>query len=181
MDCDFGASTLWLGTLVVVSVLGAAPARAEHPPELMKFAGSYQFAGTDAEGMAVIDKAIGEALSQMNKVKALVIRKILEANKRVIKQVKIDLPAGRIHMKLDEMDVDAKLGDTKDISVGDNSAKLTVNFKGGKIEQVLESDRGAFTTVYQIVQGGQMLQRDVTVTDKWLDKPVRYRLMYKRR
>ncbi len=156
----------------------ASPARADASAELAKFAGSYQFVGTDEEGMAVIDKAIEEAVSQMNKVKALVIRKVLEANKRLIKQVKIDFPSGRVHMKLDDLEADTKLGESKDIGSG---AKLTVRVKDGKLEQIIESDRGAFTTVYQLVQGGAVLQRDVTVTDKWLDKPVRYRLLYKRR
>lgn len=179
------ATNVWQAALAAVAfcavVVAAAPVRAEHPPDLAKFAGSYQFAGTDAEGLAVIDKAIEEAVSQMSKVKALVIKKVLESNKRFIKQVKIDLPGSRVHIKLDELEVDAKPGETKDIDAGSGKAKLTLRFKDTKLEQVIESDRGAFTTVYQLVQGGQVLQRDITVTDKWLDKPVKYRLMYKRR
>lgn len=178
MDRDVTAAVFWLAGALLASAVGAGRAQAEPSAELAKFAGSYQFAGTDEEGTAVIDKAIEEAVSQMNKVKALVVRKVLEANKRFIKQVKIDLPDNRIHIKLDDLESDTKLDEAKDIGSG---AKLTVRFKGGKLEQVVASDRGAFTTVFQLVQGGQMLQRDITVTDKWLDKPVRYRLLYKRR
>lgn len=178
MDRDVTAAVFWLVGVLVASVVGAGVAHAEPSAELVKFAGSYQFAGKDEEGLAVIDKAIEEAVSQMNKVKGLVVRKVLEANKRFIKQIKIDLPDNRIHIKLDDLESDTRLDEAKDVG---NGAKLTVRFKGGKLEQVLESDRGAFTTVFQLVQGGQMLQRDITVTDKWLDKPVRYRLMYKRR
>lgn len=181
MTGDGAAVVFWLAGALFASTIGAGQARAEAPAELAKFAGSYQFAGSDEEGMAVIDKAIEEAVSQMNRVKALVIRKVLEANKRFIKQVKIDLPDHRIRIKLDELEIDAKPGETKDISGAGGSGKITVRFKDSKIEQVIESDRGAFTTVYQLAQDGKMLQRDITVTDKWLDKPVRYRLLYKRR
>ena len=169
-----GAALLWL-------TCGVATAQADDVADLAKFAGNYQFAGSDDQGMAIIDKAIEEAVSQMNTVKALVVSKVLEANKHFIKQVKIDLPSGRIRIKLDELDLDAKPGEPKSLDGAGGSAKLTVRLKGGKIEQVIESDRGAFTTLYGLEQGGAVLQRDITVTDKWLDKPVRYRLTYKRR
>lgn len=167
----------------VVGVAWAAPgaARAEHPPELVKFAGSYSFAGSDAEGMAIIDKAIEDAVSQMNKIKALVIQKLISGNKRFIRSIQIELPSDKIKIKLDELDVEAKPGETKTVEGRGGSAEVTLRFRNGALEQVLKSDRGAFTSVYRLAQGGKVLERDVTVTDKWLDKPVRYRLVYKRR
>lgn len=159
-------------------LLAVVPARADAPPDLVKFVGRYQYAGPDEDGMAIIDRAIGEAVAQLPKVKGLVVKKVLEANKRFIKLVTIDLPSGRVHIKLDDIEIDVKLGEPRDIG---NGAKVMVRMKGSKMEQVVANDRGALTTLYELADGGQVLHQDVLVTDKWLTNPVRYRLTYKRR
>jgi hypothetical protein len=164
---------------VVAALAGAAaaPVRAD-TADFAKFVGTYQYAGRDEDGIAIIDKAIAEAVAQLPKVKGLVVKKVLEANRRFIKLVTIDLPSGRVHIKLDDLDIDVKPGEAKDIGGG---AKLTVRMKGQKLEQVIQSDRGSLVTLYEVADGGQVLHRDVSVTDKWLQNPVRYRLTYKRR
>ena len=171
-----------LAGLVAMAAWSApSVASAEHPARLKKFAGNYTFAGSDEQGIATVNKAVEEALAQMNVVKRKVIQKLIGGERRFIKTIAIDLSSNKITIKADELSSESKLGETKTIEGRGGSAKLTVTLKGEALQQVIQSDRGAFTIIYRLKDGGKTLERDVTVTDKWLDKPVKYQLKYKRK
>ena len=174
--------TLALGLFVGLLTAAAAPAQADHPAEAKPLAGKYKLAGSKADGIKVIDKAIEDGVAQMNMVKRIVVRKFLkEVGKRVIESIEIALPRNRIVVKLDDREVSSKPGKTTKLGKDDGAAKVTQRFRGGKLEQTFHTGAGTFKIVYQLVQGGAVLQRDVTLSHKWLEKPVRYRLLYKRR
>jgi hypothetical protein len=157
----------------------AAPevARAEHPPELKRFAGQYAYAGTKDEGQAIVDKAFDAALQKLNMVMRLVMKKALSQG--FAETVVVELPGDKISVKVgDREPVPTEPGKPQTVTRDGRTGKLTQRLVGNKLEILIEGDDGSVRNVLELATDGKTLRRSVTVTSPKLDKPVSYALLY---
>jgi hypothetical protein len=179
-----GAGLVVLGTLTLLA--GAAPvAHADPAPELAKYAGNYKYGNTKEHALAIVDKAMDEALSQLNTVMRLIVKKAMEGRtKTFIETILIDLPGNKIAIKLGELDkvsVEPGKSETVKSEDGKQTSKVTHQFDGSKIVQTFTGENGALKNVFQLAGDGKTLHRDVTITSDRLQKPIKYRLTYVRK
>lgn len=176
-------------TLVPALAMGIAlgsPAASAHADDagLAKYAGSYKYDGTKEEAEKVVSKAIDDALSQLNMVMRMMVKKAIEMRpgQKFIDTILIETPSGQIGLKMGEHEkVVLKINKPKTMERDGKSGKVTHKWSGGKITQVLEGDNGKVTNVLTLAKDGKTLHRDVTITSERLKKPIKYRLDYKRK
>lgn len=157
-------------------------ARAETPPELAKFAGDYVYAGSKDQGIAIVDKAIDDGLSDVNMVMRFMIKKALADH--FVDVISIDVPSGKIGIKTGELPkATTDIGKSESFKSPDGkySIKVTHQFDGSRITEISEGDNGTTTTVYTLGSDGKTLNRSVTFKSDRLQKPVKYKLVYKRK
>jgi hypothetical protein len=160
----------------------AAVVRADAPAGLDKFAGQFNYSGTRDQGMAIVEKAFDEALSDLNMVMRLLAKKAMA--QRFAEHVLIDIAGDKVGIKIgDNEKVTVGLGKTETVksSDGKSSGKATHKFEGGKLSENLSGDTGTITNILSLSADGKTLTRDVTVTGERLKKPVKYRLVYVRK
>lgn len=172
------ASMLAAGLLLCASMA----ARAEAPAGLEKFAGAFKYAGTRDQGMAIVEKAFDEALSDLNMVMRLMAKKAMA--QRFAEHVAIEIAEEKVGIKIgDNEKVTVELGKTENVksSDGKSSGKATHKFEAGKLTESLTGETGTITNVFSLSADGKSLTREVTVTGERLKKPVKYRLIYTRK
>ncbi|MDH5671257.1 MAG: hypothetical protein OEZ06_03855 [Myxococcales bacterium] len=175
------------GWLVGAAALSLAvsfsqPAQAE--VTLQNYAGNYTYAGTEAQGKAVMDKAMDEALSQLNTVMKLMVKKLLDArpNNRFIDKVMIGVAGDTIEIKMGDLDaVKTKNGKPVTMTREGRTGQVTHSFKGGKLMQTVAGEGGKIVNVMTLSSDGKTLHRDVTISSDRLQKPIKYRLSYTRK
>lgn len=185
-------ATVWSGLRGIVAVLvlsvaaiasGPSAARAsDTPPALAKMAGQYKYAGTRDHGVAIVEKATEEALADLTMVLRLLIKKAMSQS--FAEAILIETPPGKIGMKVGDLDKTVQgVGKTETVKTGDGKreAKLTYEFDGQRIKATLAADEMTVVSYFTLAGDGKTLARDVTVTSKRINKPVKYRLMYTRK
>jgi hypothetical protein len=178
----------FLATACLLAVYGAclfsftSHGRAQgHPPELTRYAGTYRYAGSREHGRAIVEKAIDEALSEQSIVFRALAKKRLAERRPLIESITIAAPPGLIVISLDDLRAAAKPGVPTTVKTGQGeSSTVKLSFKDGRLEQVLEGEKGTLKNVFTLLDAGKTLQRDVTISGGRLPKPIRYRLLYKR-
>jgi len=171
-------------SLVVLGLaLGALlthSAAADAPSDLKRFAGNYVYAQSTSHGEQVVEKALEGALAELNVAKRMLAMAAMKRRSLLIKSVRI-VAGDTVKVRLDEFDAEAKLDTPKTIkNPQGKEVKLLFRFKGGKLEQIMKSDRGSMSTVYKLDADGKTLHRFVTIKGKKLTKPIRFKLTYKR-
>jgi hypothetical protein len=155
--------------------------QAETPPALAKFAGTFKYPDKD-KGIAIVDKAIDDGLSDVNMVQRFIIKKYLAAHFADV--IVIQTPSGKVGIKTGELPMAmTELGksDTFKSEDGKYTIKVTHNFDGTKLTEVSEGENGKTVTVYEILGNGKTLRRNVTFTSDRQKKPVKYKLDYARK
>jgi hypothetical protein len=145
-------------------------------------AGQYQYAGTREQGVAIVEKATEDALADLNMVMRLLVKKAMSSS--FAEAILIETPSGKIGMKVGDLDKTTQpVGKTETVKTSDGKreAKLTYDFDGSRIKATLAGDELTVVTYLTLAGDGKTLARDVTVTSKRISKPVKYRLMYKRK
>ena len=171
-----------LAATALAGLLAPAAAHAEAPAGLQKYAGNYKYANTRDHGVAIVEKALDEALADLNMVMKLLVKKTMSS--RFSETVAIEVAGSDVGIKLGENDkATAKIGETKDVKSkdGKQSGKLTHQFDGSKLTESLTGENGTIVNVFQLSADGKTLQRDVTVTSQRMKKPLKYRLIYTRK
>ncbi|MDD9946270.1 MAG: hypothetical protein OXU20_34820 [Myxococcales bacterium] len=151
---------------------------------LTKFSGNYIYAADKAHGEAIIDKAIDKALSELGSVMKMMAKKAMSMNPRqkFMDKVWIDTPGGQIGLKIGDLDkIVLKPGKPKTMERDGRKAKVMHDFKGGKVIQTVEGERGAIKNTFTLASDGKTLHRDVVITSPRLQQPITYRLTYKRK
>jgi hypothetical protein len=163
---------------------GPTPTAQADDAALTKYAGAYKYAGTKEQAEKVVSKAIDDALSQLNMVMRMMVKKAIEMRpgQKFIDTILIETPSGQIGIKMGEHEkVVLKVNKPKTMERDGQKGKVTHKWAGGKITQVLEGDKGTVTNVLTLTKDGKTLHRDVTITSDRLEKPIKYRLSYKRK
>jgi hypothetical protein len=173
-----------LATLISAVALCVGPivAHAETPPTLAKYAGTYKYAGTRDQGVAIVDKAIDKGLSDVNTVMRFLIKKALADH--FVESILIRTPSGKIGIKTGELpEATTEIGKAETFKSQDGkmSLKVTHQFDGNKITEISVGEQGTTTTVFELAADGKTLHRSVTFKSDRLDKPVKYKLDYTRR
>ena len=161
---------------------GALPARADAPAGLDKFAGDFKYNGTKDQGMAIVEKAFDEALSDLNMVMRLMAKKAMA--QRFAEHIAIGVSGEKVDIKIGENDeVSVKLNTTETVKSADGktSGKATHKFEGGKLTETLVGDTGTLTNVFTLSADGKTLTREVTASGGRLKKPAKYKLVYVRK
>jgi hypothetical protein len=176
--------------LIGLTALGAAlllPLAAAHAADgsaaagLAKFVGQYKYAGTRDEGIAIVEKAMDEALADVNIVMRTIAKKAMAQN--FAETVAIDGDAGKLGIKIGENNkVAAGIGKTETVTGKDGkSGKATHAFDGTKLTETITGDDGSIVNVFTLSADGKTLTRDTTVTSQRMKKPLKYRLLYTRK
>lgn len=160
----------------------ALPARADAPAGLDKFAGDFKYSGTRDQGMAIVEKAFDEALSDLNLVMRAMAKKAMA--QRFAERLAIAVSGEKVGIKIGDNDeVSVKLNKTETVKSADGkgSGKATHKFDGGKLIETLVGDTGTITNVFTLSGDGKTLTREVTVSGERLKKPAKYKLVYVRK
>ncbi len=163
-------------------ICGVALVHAESPPALAKFSGKYKYAGSKDQGIAIVDKALDEGLSDLNMVMRFMIKKAMEDH--FFDVIVIDVKGSQIGIKTGELpNVTTEDGKTENVKSPDGkyTIKVTHRFDGSRLIEVSSGDEGTTTTVYSLSSDGKTLQRSVTFKSDRLSKAIRYKLAYKRK
>jgi hypothetical protein len=182
------AARLAAATLAIAAAtlhMNAPIVQAEMPPELLKYAGEYKYDGTKEQYLAVVDKGLEEAMSELNMVMRLMAKKAMEARTQVfVDVVTIELSGNKISIKSATLPkVSVELGKSENITSPDGkmTSKATHKFEGGKIVQTFTSDQGSMSNVYQLSADGKSLTRVFTITSPRLQKPIKITHKYTRK
>jgi len=106
----------------------------------------------------------------------------MRPGQRFIDAIQIETPEGKIGLKMgDHEAVTLPVGKPTEMSRNGQSGTVTHRYAGGKISQELAGDDGKVVMVLTLSKDGKKLHRDVTITSSRLDKPIAYRLTYKRK
>jgi hypothetical protein len=173
-----------LTLLVAALAVAAVGSSARADDGLTRYAGNYAYAGTKAQGEAVVDKALDEALAQLNVVMRTLIKKAIAARpgQRFIEAIHIETPEGKIGLKMGEFEaVTLAVNKPTEMTRDGRTGTVTHKFNGGKITQELDGKDGKVINVLTLSKDGKTLNRDVTITSPRLEKPIAYRLVYKRK
>ena len=157
-------------------------ARAETPASLARYAGAFSYAGTRAQGLAVVDKAWDMALADVSMITRFFVKAAVK--NQLIDKILIELPPGKIAVKLGDFEkVAAEIGKTENFKGTDpkQSGKVTYEFDGAKITETFVGDQGTFINVLELTPDGKTLHRSVTIRNDRLPKPVQYQLDYVRK
>lgn len=166
--------------VMAVCIAAPQPARAEHPPELKRFAGQYAYAGKKEAGQEIVDKAFDAAMQKLNVVMRLVAKKALTQG--FAETLAIELPGDKVSVRVgDREPVPTQPGKPQTVTRDGRSGKLTQRLVGAKLEVLLEGDDGSVRNVLELAADGKTLKRTVTVTSPRLDKPVTYALVYNKK
>ena len=171
-----------IGLALSLAFTFAATAQAD--AALKKFAGNYKYAKDKAHGEAVIDKALDDALSQLNTVMKMMVKKAIEMRpgRKFMDKVSIETPDGKIGLKIGDFEkVTLKVGKPKQMTREGQTGKVTHTFKTGKVVQTVEGDQGMVKNTFTLSGDGKTLHRDVHISSPRLKKPIKYRLTYIRK
>ncbi|MFI5306098.1 MAG: hypothetical protein ACHQ53_02020 [Polyangiales bacterium] len=177
-----GGFTMVACAALIALALAARTARAETPPELLKYSGDYKYAGTRDQGVAIVDKALDDGLSDLNMVMRLLVKKAI--GDHFIEQIQIEVKGGRIGIKAGELPkTTTEDGKTENVKTPDGkyTIKVTHHFWEGKLIATSVGDNGTTTTVFELQPDGKTLQCAVTFKSDRLTKAIRYKLAYKRK
>lgn len=159
-----------------------AHADAAAAPGLEKFIGSYKYAGKKEEGVAIVEKALDQALGDLNMVmKALAKRGMAQ---RFAETISIEGDARKLGIKIGDNDkVSVGIGKTEAVNSkdGKRSGTATHRFDAGKITESISGEDGTITNVFSLSADGKTLTRDAHVTSKRMQNPLKYRLLYTRK
>lgn len=176
------ASALALAVALAAPIAAPCPALAEPPAGLQKFAGNYKYANTREHGVAIVEKALDEALADLNMVMKLLVKKTMSG--RFAETVLIEVDGSKVGIKIGENEkASAKIGETETVKSKDSkqSGKLTHQFDGTKLTETLSGENGTIVNVFTLSADGKTLLRDVTVTSQRMKKPLKYKLSYTRK
>jgi hypothetical protein len=154
---------------------------ADTPPALAKYAGEYKYTGTKDQGNAIIEKALDEALSELNMVMRLMIKKAMPQT--LIEKILIEIPSGKIGIKMGDLQkVTCDVGKSETVKTPDGkyTGKVTHLFDGNKITETSAWEGLLITNVLQLSADGKTLHRSVVAKSDRLEKPVKYKLDYKK-
>lgn len=161
-----------------------APSSAHADDGLKKYAGNYKYAKDAAHGQAIIDKAVDEALSQLNTVMKMMAKKAMEATGRGPKfseTILIELPSDQVGIQIGEHEkVVLKKDKPTKMTRDGRTGTVTIRFKGGQLLQTLEGEDGKITNRFTLDKDGKTLHRDVKIEGERLQKPIKFRLTYVR-
>jgi hypothetical protein len=154
----------------------------DHRPELTRFAGTYRYDGSRKHGQAIVEKAIDQALSEQSIVLRALVKKRLAERRPLIESISIATPPGQIIITLDDYRTAGRPGVPTRVKTREGErSTVKHSFKNGRLEQVFAGEKGTLKNVFTLLDAGKTLQREVTISGGRLPKPIRYRLLYKRR
>jgi hypothetical protein len=170
--------------LLAAAALAIVPlaAHADAPAGLDKYAGNYKYGNTRDHGVAIVEKALDQALADLNMVMKLLVKKTMSS--RFAETVAIEIDGSDVGIKIGENDkATSKIGETKSVKSkdGKQSGQLSHQFDGSKLTETLSGENGTFVNVFTLSADGKTLTRDVTVTSQRMKKPLKYRLVYTRK
>lgn len=161
-----------------LSGLGGAARAGEPDP---KFAGTYAYAGGDAETKA-LSASIESCVSKMSALARGIARGRLEKGNAPTAEVKISM-AGK-DLTIVRTGKPAITAPTDGSKVTRNTisgpAEVTYTVDGGKIVQTMQGKSSLSTNVFSLGEGGTLVISTKIVSPK-LPAPVEYKMTYKRK
>jgi hypothetical protein len=168
--------------LALAICLGSATVLAQTPPDLARYAGTYVYAGKRDDGIEIVEKAVDKAMADQNMVMRALAKKGFSDH--FADTIMIEVPPGKIGLKVGDLDkYTQEIGKTVTVKGKDGKqGRLTYRFDGGAITStLLGEDSTSVRTLLTLAADGKSLQREVKITSSQLNKPISYRLQYKRK
>ena len=174
----------WGPVVLVVAAMGLLMAQAPQaePEGADRFAGTWRYQGTPAEGRSIITRAIESATDDMFFVTRGVARGRLEDKNQFTREVEFGFPPGRIRIGFDMSSYETPAsGRSVQVETPDGeTARLSQRLVNGRLLQVFRTDEGTRTNAFMVSPDGSTLRYQVRVDSDQLPQPVRYRLFYRR-
>lgn len=170
-----------VGLALALCLAASASVLAQTPPDLARYAGQYVYAGSRDDGIEIVEKAVDKAMADQNMVMRALAKKGFSDH--FADKILIEVPAGKIGLKVGDLDKYTQdIGKTVTVKGKDGKqGRLTYRFDGGAIvSTLLGEDSSSVRTVLTLAADGKTLQREVKITSSQLNKPISYRLQYKR-
>jgi hypothetical protein len=162
----------------------AAPASAEAPKEkseTARFQGVYTYIGGEKE-RTELGAAVDLVTADFFLIKRIIAGRRIHARNPVFNTLSLSFPEGMIEFKTDDnvlkSPANGDIGTAKS-SAGDD-AKISQTFKGDRLVQVFEIDNATRRNELMLSPDGSELIMTVKVTSPQFDKPLDYRLTYRR-
>lgn len=146
--------------------------------------GHYVYAKSLDHGRAIVRKAMGAMIDQLNPIYRSIARRKLQNSDPLVRAVTISRPNGKISVRLigEKSATFVTRPGVREKAQAPNGREIDVTqrIKGGVLTQVLLGPKGRTTNRYTLSNKGQRLVFDSKVEGQDLDEPVSYRLVYKR-
>ena len=176
------ATLLCLSLSAPGSAQRAAASREVQP----RFGGHYRYAESDARGQERIRAAARSLLSQLNPITRLIAEARING---------MHVPP-RIDLQVSPAEITTRFvgyGDDEDhsyqsrpgypnsiVTDSGRDAELTQHFRGGRLEQIFEGERGRWYNLFALDESGEHLRLEIVLTGERLDTPIRVELPYRR-
>lgn len=179
--------------VIALFMIWAAPALAERSskgrrskavPHALKYTGSYRYAEDLDHGRELVNTAVNEAISQVTPILRPSFRKIAAKRDYLVKSIRISVNTEKIGFRVvayRSFGVTTQPGIPHIITSKKGSiTKVLQRFRGEQFEQIIENDSGEMHNVFTLLDDGETLRVDTTITSKLLKRPVSVQLDYKR-
>jgi hypothetical protein len=173
----------WSGGLVafMLGLSGVALVHGQAPPALARFVGQYRYDGTREHGVAIVEKALDYALSDMN----MLARPIVKRNmtQRFAEVIFIQVAGINVGIKMgDYPQATAALGRPSQVKdPHGRPSQVSHSLDGDTLIQTLIGEDGSLSNSFELSKDGNTLTRSVTIKGEKLKKPIRYKLQYVRK
>ncbi|MBZ5714582.1 hypothetical protein [Nannocystis pusilla] len=157
----------------------AAPAQ----PEQNRFAGTFRYAGGEAQRQGLTD-AIEATVQQLNALIRGIGRKRLTAANPIREQITFAVEGTKITATFAAgRTISGTLGGPAVPWTADDGSPLTVAFSivKGRLLMEFKADDGGRRSVFTLDESGDKLTMSVTITSSRLDNPLKYALTYRRK
>ncbi|WP_434423452.1 hypothetical protein [Nannocystis pusilla] len=157
----------------------AAPAQ----PEQNRFAGTFRYAGGEAQRQQLTD-AIEATVAQLNALIRGIGRKRLTAANPIREQISFVVEGTKVTATFAAgRTISGTLGGPAVAWTADDGSPLTVAFSivKGRLVMEFKADDGGRRSVFTLDESGDKLTMSVTITSSRLDNPLKYALSYRRK
>jgi hypothetical protein len=167
----------WLALAV-----GLSSVQAQSASPLARYAGDYKYAGTREQGMAIVDRALDYALSDLDMITRPLVKQAI--NQRFAEQIHIEVAGNKVGIKVGDYPLaSCELDKTVPAKGNDGKPAGTVGHKldGSALVETYLGEHGSIVNNFELSADGKSLLRNVTVKGDQLKKAIRYKLQYVRK
>jgi hypothetical protein len=171
------AALAWLALAV-----GLSSVHAQSASPVARYAGEYKYSGTREQGMAIIDRALDYALSDLDMITRPLVKQAI--NQRFAEVIHIEVAGNKVGVKVGDYPLaSCELDKTVPAKGNDGKPAGTVGHKldGAALVETYLGEHGSLVNNFELSSDGKSLLRNVTVKGDQLKKTIRYKLQYVRK